>query len=51
MVCLERYMFTININICGLFTVDLKSLFTLVAEIIKFSLILFQIDYFLVYEF
>lgn len=44
-VCWERIIFKPNINICGLFNGDLGSLTVLLYEIIKFSLVLIQMDY------
>lgn len=44
-VCRERLIFKPNIIICDLFTVDLGSLTVLINEIIKFSVILIQLNY------
>ncbi|XP_065367019.1 putative gustatory receptor 22b [Calliphora vicina] len=44
-VCLGRLLLRHNINICGMFNVDLSSLFAMIAQIILYTIILIQIDY------
>lgn len=46
MFCLKRLIMQSNINICGLFNINLSSLFSLISQICFLSIILMQTIYF-----
>lgn len=44
-ICINRSIVQRNVRICGLFSVNLASLFTLLSETTTFATILIQTDY------
>lgn len=45
MLILGRLIVPLNINICGLFSINLGSLFTLLSEVVIIAIILIEIVY------